>query len=69
MARPTRKRVVMEGRQVGPRSGYVKATFSVEPDQLLALQEESFQRAKGRRPDMGEIVREVLAAWMKKREK
>jgi len=57
-------------RKVGPRSGYVKAMFSIAPDQLAALQAEAMKRAQDRgtmRPDASELVREALAAWMKRR--
>ncbi len=52
--------------------GNVKVTFTITPDQERALREEAFRRAASRglaRPDAGEIVRELLADWLRHREK
>lgn len=57
-------------RKVGPRSGLTRATFSVEVEQLEALQVEAMKRAQERgslKPDASEVVREALTAWMKRR--
>lgn len=63
---------MIEGRKVGPRSGYVKATFSLTPSQLQMLLTEAKGRAEraGRfRPDASELVREVLDAWIGRRDR
>lgn len=57
-------------RKVGPRSGLTRATFSIELEQLAALQAEAMKRAQDRgslKPDASEVVREALAAWLGKR--
>lgn len=63
-------KAIKAGRRVGPRSGYVKATFSLEPAQLAAVFGEAVKRmgASGAgRPDASAVVREALAAWLKGR--
>jgi hypothetical protein len=57
-------------KRIGPRSGFVKAIFSVEPAQLQALRGEALRRAQAAgsiRPDVSELVREAVAAWLKTR--
>jgi len=57
-------------RKVGARSGLARATFSIELEQLAALQAEAMRRAQERgslKPDASEVLREALAAWMSKR--
>jgi hypothetical protein len=54
-------------RKVGPRSGFVKATFSLEPEQLAGIVAEANRRALGRgamRADASEVVREAIVAWL-----
>ncbi len=54
-------------RKVGPRSGFVKATFSLEPEQLAGVVAEANRRAVERgamRSDASEVVREALVAWL-----
>jgi hypothetical protein len=56
--------------KIGPRSGFIKATFSLEPEQLAAVVGEAQRRAgaAGRiRADASEVVREALDAWIGKR--
>ncbi len=65
MPRTTKPRSTLP---VGPRSGFIKATFSIEPGQMEAVRLAAKKRAdaSGRfRPDASEIVREALALWMK----
>jgi hypothetical protein len=60
----------MPTRKVGPRSGLTRVTFSLELEQLAALQTEAMKRAQERgslKPDASEVLREALAAWMKRR--
>ncbi|HYG70113.1 MAG TPA: hypothetical protein VD838_20730 [Anaeromyxobacteraceae bacterium] len=57
-------------RKVGPRSGLTRATFSIELEQLAALQAEAMKRAQERgslKPDASEVVREAIASWMARR--
>ena len=63
-------KAIKVSRKVGPKSGMVKATFSLEPEQLAALLAEAQRRAQERgamRSDTSEVVRELMAAWMKGR--
>ncbi|MGC3998089.1 MAG: hypothetical protein QM767_11600 [Anaeromyxobacter sp.] len=56
--------------KVGPRSGFVKATFSLLPEQLAAVVTEAQDRAQERgvvRADASEVVREALEAWSKQK--
>lgn len=60
----------MPQRKRGARTGFVKATFSLEPGQLAALQLEAMRRAQETgtlRPDASAIVREMLDSWIKRR--
>jgi hypothetical protein len=69
MARKATKQVATPERRVGPKSGLVRVMFSIAPEQADALQIEAFRRAEARgsfKPDASEVVREALAAWMKK---
>jgi hypothetical protein len=48
--------------------GFTKATFSLRPEQLEALRAAARQRADRAglfRPDVSEVVREALDAWLK----
>jgi hypothetical protein len=59
---------MIASRKVGPRSGFVKATFSLAPEQLAELLKEAKARADRLgtfRPDASEVVRDVLAGWLK----
>lgn len=51
------------------KGGLVKATFSIKPEHLEALRKEAFARA-GRngllRSDAGEVLREILDAWVRR---
>ncbi len=52
------------------KGGMTKALFTITPEQEAELRAEAFKRATARgsgRPDASEVVREILAAWMKKR--
>jgi hypothetical protein len=56
-------------KRVGPRSGFVKAIFSVEPEQLTAIRAEAMRRAQEAgsiRPDVSAIVRDALTQWLSK---
>ena len=56
--------------RIGKRTGFTKATFSIEREQLAALVAEARKRADAAgviRADASEVVREALAAWMKAR--
>jgi hypothetical protein len=56
--------------KIGKRSGFVKATFSVEPEQLASVVTEAQRRAQERgviRADASAVVREALDAWIAKR--
>lgn len=55
--------------RVGKRSGLFKATFSIEREQLDALRDEADRRRMpgALRSDTSEVLREMLAAWLKKR--
>lgn len=62
--------LVRKGPRVSPRSGFVKVLVSIEPDQHEALKAEAMRRAAARgtlRPDASELVREALAAYLKRR--
>jgi hypothetical protein len=62
--------VLRKGPRVGPRSGFVRALFSIAPEQHEVLKEEAMRRAHVRgsfRPDASELVREALDAWIAKR--
>ncbi len=53
-----------------PATGRVKVLVSIEPAQLAALRGEAFRRAAAQpraRPDVGEVVRELVSEWMAKR--
>ncbi len=70
MAARKMKPASVPGRKVGPRSGLTRATFSIELEQLAALQVEATKRMRERgslKPDASEVVREALEAWMKRR--
>jgi hypothetical protein len=57
-------------RKVGPRSGFIKATFSLEPEHLAGIVEEANRRARERgamRADASEVVREAIVAWLGRR--
>jgi hypothetical protein len=61
--------------QVGPRSplykGLVKATFSIRPEQLVALRKEARRRADAAgtyRADASEVVREAVDLWLRDRD-
>lgn len=61
---------IKAGRKVGRRSGYIKATFSIEPEQLAAVVSEARRRADTEgaiRADASAVVREALAAWIARR--
>ncbi len=63
---------MIASRKVGPRSGFVRATFSLAPEQLDAVLNEAKARADaaGRfQPDASEVVRDVLAGWVKNQAK
>lgn len=65
-------KAIREGRKVGPRSGFVKATFSLEPEQLAGVVAEASRRATERgamRSDASEVVREAIDEWRKRRAK
>lgn len=52
------------------KKGLEKAMFRLEPEQLEALRREALRRAAERgsmKPDASEVVREAVAAWMKRR--
>lgn len=54
----------------GMKRGLVRTIFSVTPEQLEALRAEATRRmvSRGRgRIDAGEVLREALDAWMRKR--
>lgn len=56
--------------KIGPRSGFLKATFSVTPEQLAAVVTEAQRRAQDRgvvRADASAVVREALDTWMKRK--
>jgi hypothetical protein len=56
--------------KIGPRSGFVKATFSITPEQLAAVVTEAQRRAQERgviRADASAVVREALDAWAKRK--
>lgn len=71
-ARKTKQRATPETtRKVGPRSGLVRVMFSVEPEQLEALQAEALRRAKalqaGRERGRARSVRGVDEAGVRSR--
>lgn len=69
MAAKKTRQPAAPGRKVGPRSGLVRVMFSIDPEQLEALQVEALRRAKERglfKPDASEVAREAFAAWMKR---
>lgn len=61
-----------EGPKVGPRSGFVKAIYSLEPGQVESLRAEAIRRldlSRSSRPDASALVREAVAEWLKKNAK
>jgi hypothetical protein len=69
MAARKTKQAATPARKVGPRSGLVRVMFSIDPEQLEALQAEALRRAKERgsfKPDASEIAREALERWMRR---
>lgn len=51
-----------------PREGRVKTIVSFEPEQLEQLREEAAARApEGHRPDVGALIRWIVARWLKRR--
>jgi carbamoylphosphate synthase large subunit len=59
-------------RKVGARSGFVKATFSLDPEQLAGVVAEANRRALARgamRSDASEVVREAIVAWLGRRKR
>lgn len=66
MAKPTPP----TAKRVSPRSGLVKLTVSVRPEQYQALLTEARRRADAAarfKLDASELVREALDVWMAKR--
>ncbi len=54
------------GKRVSPRSGLVKVTVSLRPEQLAQLMEEATRRALAAgasRLDLSNVVREALDLW------
>lgn len=66
---PRKEPVKTEGRKVGPRSGFLKVTLSLRPEQLTALVGAARRRADERgaiRADASEVAREAIDAWLKR---
>lgn len=59
------------GNRPNPRKkGLEKVMFRLEPEQLQALRREAIKLAAKRgsmKPDASELVREALAAWLRRR--
>jgi hypothetical protein len=56
--------------KAAPRSGLVRVTMYLEPEQLAALVAEAQKRAAATgkvRADASAVAREALAAWLKRR--
>ncbi len=56
-----------QGPKVGPRSGYTKAIYSLEPGQVEALRAEAIRRtdpSRSGRPDASVLVREAVREWL-----
>jgi hypothetical protein len=54
----------------GKKKGFSKATFSMDPEQLVGLRREAARRMVERgagRVDASELVREAVGAWLRKR--
>lgn len=53
-----------------PPAGRVKVMVSLDPPQLAELRKEAFRRAAAGprwRPDVSEVIREAVGAWIAKR--
>jgi hypothetical protein len=56
----------------GRKKGLVKVMYRMHPRQAAALRAEAFRRAEKRpvgRPDASEVLREIVEAWLEKRER
>ncbi len=69
-SRGSRSRARLQGVSGRPtKGGLVQVMMTLDPEQLAALRAEAVRRAAARksaRPDASEVLREIVAAWMKR---